>query len=130
MEQRVIDVDAMAAKLPPITEEEWQESKRRTDEEWAKVRLPAGWVERAIGPESFAHGCCMATRGKTGVLFSVGKHEGQWWLHVSIAHPDKLPAYLDLALAHDVFIGRSRQALQVFPAHEEHVNIHPRALHL
>ena len=50
------------------------------------------------------------------------------WLHASIAHPDRLPTYGELCALHAaVFTG---PAYQVFVGPDEHVNIHPYALHL
>ena len=111
--------------LPTMTEEEWQEAQGKTDEEWARVVLPLNW--REIKPRFGGRG---AIRGKTSVIFSAGKFDGKWWLHVSVAHPEKLPSYMDVAEVKALFVGRDRKAIQVFAAESEHVNIHPRALHL
>ena len=64
--------------------------------------------------------------GKSTVAFSVGLHDGQWWLHVSLGHPERMPTYMDLAYVKRIFVGRDRQAVQRVP----HVNIHTRVLHL
>lgn len=120
---RVIDV-------PMMDPAEWAESKARTDEEWARVVLPAGWREMPVREGSIIHGARIALRGKTTVVFSAGKYGGQWWLHVSIAHPLKLPTYMDLVELKAVFVGLERQAVQLFAASADHVSIHPRALHL
>lgn len=115
-------------QLPTMSEEEWQESVAVTTREWERVILPPGWRERPMqGPFEGARG---AVHGRTSLIFSAGKHEGKWWLHVSIAHPEKVPSYLDLAEAKRIFIGRDRQAIQLFVGESEHVNIHSRALHL
>lgn len=51
------------------------------------------------------------------------------WIHASISRPDRTPTYDDLKLLHaSVFDGGF--AYQVFVPNEEHVNIHPYALHL
>lgn len=117
--------------LPPMmTEEEWLKAKLATDREWTRITLPAGWHEVLVPPGDFMEGARLAKRGKTSLIFTAGKHDGEWWLHVSIAHPEKLPTYFDLTEVKRIFIGSDRQAIQVFPAETEHVNIHPRALHL
>jgi hypothetical protein len=117
-------------EMPTMTEEEWQQAKAWTDEEWARVVLPPGWKELPIRDGDIGHGARMATRGKTSLMFSVGAQDGKRWLHVSIAHPEKMPSYLDLAEVKAIFIGKDRQAVQIFPAVAEHVNLHGRALHL
>ena len=124
-EERVI-------RLPEISAEEWAELKALTDREWAKVSLPVGWREFELAPTDPLYGLRTAFhRGRRlTVCFSVGRHDWRWWLHISVAHPDKLPEYWDLVEAKKVFIGEERQAVQVFPRRERHVNIHPNALHL
>ena len=122
----------MMVELPTTSEEEWQESVQRTNEEWAKITLPAGWRKAARSDRFFAplNELCEARRGKTIVLFSVGKHGEKWWLHVSLSHPEKIPSYMDVAEVKRIFVGKDRQAIQVFPKESEHVNLHPRCLHL
>lgn len=56
--------------------------------------------------------------------------DGQRWIHVSCARPDKIPTWNDMALVKRVFIGEERKAVQVMPPIAEHVNFHPRCLHL
>lgn len=64
------------------------------------------------------------------VLMSVGEHDGKFWLHVSFSRKNSLPAYADMAEVKELFIGADKTALQVFPARDKHVNIHPHTLHL
>jgi len=52
------------------------------------------------------------------------------WLHVSISRRDRIPSYEELVFAKETLIGKSKKAIQVFPADEEHVNQHPFCLHL
>ena len=66
------------------------------------------------------------------VLFSVSDlhGDGKAWIHVSCAFSNHLPSYNDLCEVKSVFIGNDRQAIQVFPKKERHINIHKYALHL
>jgi len=56
--------------------------------------------------------------------------DGRTWLHVSRSKTDRIPSYEDLKTVKRVFIGDDREAYQVFPPVERHVNIHPHVLHL
>ncbi len=65
------------------------------------------------------------------VLFSVSRErDGKAWMHVSCSRMDKLPSWKDLIHVKRVFVGPQRKAIQVLPAEDEHVNIHPYCLHL
>lgn len=121
-------------RLPKMTEREWREAVERTDQEWSRVRLPAGWREQDFRG-TVTEGARGAVHGKASVIFSCGRYPigqpgGAWWLHVSIAHPERLPSYMDLVELHRVFVGEDRKAIQVFAPKSEHVSIHSRALHL
>jgi hypothetical protein len=120
----------MAVRVPTCAEEEWQEARRCTDREWAKVRLLGGWEEREIPRTSPAYGGRAAVKGGYTVLFTVGPHEGQWWLHVSVSHTWKPIDYETMTTVKRLFIGEDRRALQVFAAKKHHVNIHPNVFHL
>lgn len=64
------------------------------------------------------------------VILSVAVEDDQRkWLHVSLAHRNRLPTYETLKLVKDTFIG-DRKAIQVFPSEKEYVNKHPYCLHL
>ncbi len=63
------------------------------------------------------------------IIISVGVHDGEQWIHASIAHQDHTPSYEDLTLLHRAVFG-DRWAYQVFAPPTSHVNIHPYALHL
>lgn len=51
------------------------------------------------------------------------------WLHLSVSHIERIPTYEELQGAWRAFLG-NRPAYQAFVPVEEHVNIHPRTLHL
>lgn len=52
------------------------------------------------------------------------------WLHASISHGERTPTYEELVLLHRAVWGETGWAYQVFAPTADHVNIHPRALHL
>jgi hypothetical protein len=58
------------------------------------------------------------------------EEDGKKWLHVSVARPDKLPEWDLLKEIKAIFIGRSKQAIQIFPNEAMYVNQHPYCLHL
>lgn len=89
--------------------------------------LPPGWRKVKDSNDGAAY------RGPKGltVILSVAKElDGFLWLHVSVAHRDRLPTYEELKLAKALFIGREKQAIQVFAPESKHVNLHPNCLHL
>lgn len=51
------------------------------------------------------------------------------WLHVSFSR-DRMPDYSDITFIKQQFFGDHFKAIMVFPAKNEHVNIHPNCLHL
>ncbi len=114
-----------------ISEAEWQEAKRRTDQ-WVDSLPSHSWVELPIssdypelqGQRAFQH------HDGRHVIVTVGPSDGRWWLHVSVARAKYIPSYEDLADVKRVFVGEDRQAIQVFPRCERHVNLHPFCLHL
>ena len=119
-----------------ITEEQWREAKRRTDE-WVAALPRHDWLELEIPPETlraypqlegqrnFQH------RDGRRVVITVGHHDSDGvWLHVSVSRAKRIPSYEDLADVKHVFIGDGVQAVQVFPRRERHVNIMPYCLHL
>lgn len=66
----------------------------------------------------------------TSIIITSAWHEGEAWVHASIAHQDHMPTYEELALLHKaVWQGRG-WSYQVFAPPSDHVNIHPFALHL
>ena len=56
--------------------------------------------------------------------------DGKTWLHVSMSRQLRLPSYQDMTTVKNIFIGKTRQALQIFAREDRHVNIHPYCLHL
>ena len=63
------------------------------------------------------------TDGKTHVIASIAwQQDGRLWIHVSLSQRHRLPSYADLCRVKALFIG-DRQALQVLPRREKHVNL-------
>lgn len=52
------------------------------------------------------------------------------WLHVSLAHQKRMPNYEEIKMVKEMFIGRDRYAVMVFPPADKFVNIHKTCLHL
>ena len=78
------------------------------------------------GPDGWAY--VRADRSGS-VIVSVAPHDGDEWVHASIAWVDHMPSYDDLKLLHRAVFGAG-WAYQVFAPPSEHVNIHEFALHL
>jgi hypothetical protein len=64
------------------------------------------------------------------VIVSQTPLDGADWIHASIAWTNHTPVYQDLALLKAAVFGDRREAYQVFPSANRHVNIHEHALHL
>lgn len=58
------------------------------------------------------------------------ERDGKEWIHLSIAHPKRMPDYEELCEVKDEFLGKDVEAYQKFVAKKDHVNIHPFCLHL
>lgn len=67
--------------------------------------------------------------GKGSVLVTTADHDGNEWTHASIAWTDRLPTYYELSQLHEA-VWPEGFAYQVFPAPDQHINIHQFALHL
>ena len=119
--------------VPACTQEEWERDMELTRAHVRSLdrrlletlyrrlppdeRVPFGWQRR---PASY-----------TVILSVSGGHgDSKRWLHVSLAHPGRLPAYEELTEVKRVFVGLRRQALMILPREERHVNLHPYCLHL
>jgi hypothetical protein len=90
--------------------------------------LPFGWrtVSRSFDNASFINDMLLLS-----VILSVStENDGRSWLHVSCAHPDRLPSWETLKDVKTIFVGRDRQAVQVLPSEKNYVNVHPYCLHL
>jgi len=91
------------------------------------VQLPPGWMKRNEGLwQEYLN-------PKTGLMVFVSidrKDDGKRWLHVSYSRQHVIPTYKDTVYVKRHFVGENRKAVMVFPAKENHVNVHPNCLHL
>jgi hypothetical protein len=108
------------------------------------VRLPEVFIQDPPAfkrgsspfPETFAprnlFGRWTSTRGAPSgltVICSDAIHDGDWWRHVSVSRPDRLPSWNDVKAVKQAFIG-DRYAFMVFPDKAHYVSIHDNCLHL
>lgn len=102
--------------------------------------VAAGRLRRTFGRERWAvpepygsDGWRMVRKdGRASVIVSVARWEdGHEWVHASIAtdRRDPLPTYADLVTLRAAVFGDG-WAFQVFAPGEDHISIHPNALHL
>ena len=91
------------------------------------VILPPPWreVERRIDGSLYINDLT----GQT-VITSLEEHDGRKWDHVSTAFQTRLPTWMELRTVKNIFLGTTRQAMQVLPPEKEYVNINPFVLHL
>ncbi len=89
--------------------------------------IPASW-EEVESPIPFTK--CFIKFNRLMVLVNEGKFDNELWRHVSLSYPNKIPKWKDLREVKDIFIGKDKKAIQVFPKESEYVNIHPYVLHL
>jgi len=120
-------------RIPRCSEAEYQEALAATLAWAATLRLPHGWRQIAPavlqqygleGQQAFEH-----LDGRR-VVGTVGRHGAMLWLHVSVSRRKYIPSYADLADVKATFIGPDRQAVQLFPRADRHVNLHEYCLHL
>jgi hypothetical protein len=118
--------------MRPCTEEEFQRNKELT-ETLAPHVLPVWWEKVDIPPSNPFYGQ-QWYRNMNGlsVVFTADQSsgDGKTWLHVSMSRRSRMPTYEDMKEVKELFVGRNRQALQIFPKESEHVNIHNYCLHL
>lgn len=120
-------VNAAVLELPELTAEQID----RCDAVFSEIaaRVPDHWYkESSYGPAGakWRHNIAMSMT----VIVTVGVYDDEVWIHASIAHERRVPEYADLVKLKEEFIGKDRKAIMVFPPADEHVNIHPNALHL
>ena len=98
------------------------------EEYLAGLRIPPGWVVVQEGMDGR-----MWKHRATGmsVLASLNVEEdNKQWLHLSVAHPSRMPTYKNLAYLKRHWAGDDRKCIMVFPEASMHVNFHPYCLHL
>lgn len=58
------------------------------------------------------------------------QNDGKRWLHVSCSRRNNVPNFKELREVKNIFIGKERTAMQVFPGETKYVNMHPYVLHM
>jgi hypothetical protein len=89
--------------------------------------LPAWWTHLGNSADGAAY---RNKGGSTVILSGATEDDGKRWLHVSTAHPTRRPTMDEIQDVKDLFIGRERYAIHVFPARSAHVNLHQNCYHL
>lgn len=100
--------------------------------DWVKEKLPlvlpATW-NKLETTEDGQHYVQQFT-GLSLIVSGAKELDGRRWLHVSLAHPHRLPTWEELKAVKDWIIGREEYAVQVLPPKSLYVNQHPFCLHL
>lgn len=94
--------------------------------DWHPPEAPRGWVRQPWGTGIQY----LRTLTRESVLMTVGLHDGKRWIHFSMAHPSRVPHFVELRDFKRHFLGDERKAILVLPPKAEYVNIHPFCLHL
>jgi hypothetical protein len=95
----------------------------------APESLPVGW--KLLRMDAVGYGYAAEYWDGMSVIITADyEQDGRPWLHVSFARRSKMPTYADMVRVKEVFVGDGRECYMVFPAKENHVNIHPNCLHL
>ncbi len=92
--------------------------------------LPAAWSEMPAAEHNMEGRVFSRSDGLRVIATVAIEKDDRRWLHVSCSRRARIPSYEDLAAVKELFVGRDRLALQVFPPAAEHVNYHPHTLHL
>jgi hypothetical protein len=94
----------------------------------APIVLPLSWriVEQRLDGMKYVQ----AITGVTIIVSGGVEQDGRRWIHLSLAHPSRIPTWSELVAAKEIFIGRDAHAVQVIPPRAQHVNLHPYCLHL
>lgn len=100
---------------------------RKVPDGWLPPEAPVAWhrLEVRIDGASYRN----YTSHLTAIISGQVELDGRGWVHLSIAHPKRMPSYEELKIAKERFLG-DVMAYQVFAPRSEHVNLHSRALHL
>lgn len=91
--------------------------------------LPSGWIcaEARLDGAAYVN---IAAGGMSVIESIATELDGRRWHHVSVARPDRVPTWDDIAMVKRVWLGHGVLAIQVIPPTSKHVNIHPYCLHL
>lgn len=90
--------------------------------------LPRGWVDVARSQDGrmYRH----QALGLMVICSGAVEEDGRRWVHVSVSRKSRIPSYDDLRVVKHLFIGGDKQAVQLFPPDDRHINLHPFCLHL
>jgi len=116
---------------PEITKEQYLECVALS-KQYAPVVLPVQWKRVYPADPVYADQYHYESINGLRVIFTADNLEGdgKTWLHVSLSRKSRIPTYEDMCEVKDVFVGRDRQALQIFVPASKHINIHKYCLHL
>lgn len=92
--------------------------------------LPAAWQEHPKGLHGLEGRVFSRSDGLRVIATVSIEPDQRRWLHVSCSRSKRIPSHEDLLAVKELFVGRDRLALQVFPPADEYVNFHPHTLHL
>lgn len=95
-----------------------------------KIRRVLGrnlWgIPQRHGPDGWR---LIATDGLASIIVTCADHDGDDWIHASIARTNSMPTYEDLTMLHAAVFSPG-WSYQVFAPPADHVNIHQTCLHL
>ena len=99
------------------------------------IKLPHRWAEidtsTWTGTPDREYARAYRFRQSILVLMSSSCNYGKRWLHISVSRLDNvIPTWEEMSMVKCIFVGDNRQAIQVMPPAEKHINIHPGVLHL
>lgn len=89
--------------------------------------MGAGWVMSNMGPSGIT--MWQQRSGYSVIVSEAPLLDGNYWLHASIAHRERMPSYDDLKVLHNAAFN-DRYAYQLFVPSSKHYSFHNFALHL
>lgn len=92
------------------------------------IKLPPGWhvIQEGLDGRAWRNN----KKRLTVIASTAFEQDKREWLHISVVHDSRIPSYQDLCYVKRHFAGPERKCIQLFVPESEHVNIHPRCLHL
>lgn len=108
-ERNKVDILAIRKRLDPVL---WRPAKPYGDEGWI--------IDDVLGTQRI-------------IVSYHGVWDGAEWVHASISNREAdrgLPGWADTSYLHRAVWGEGGWSYEVHPPQANHVNIHPRALHL
>jgi hypothetical protein len=65
-----------------------------------------------------------------GEEYGVIASNGAGWDHVSVSHKSKIPSWKTMCAVKKMFFEDNEVVIQIHPAKQNYVNVHPNCLHL